>query len=186
MRGPETMKELAVSAAASGTLLFVVLLGIAVWNRRAVATPPSADAPGGLGLLFPVPAVSRAAMSDGFGESRGQGTHHAVDILAPRHSPVVAVADGRVARLWQSTAGGISLYQFDRSERYCYYYAHLQAYASGLAEGQEVKRGQVLGYVGTTGNAPPATPHLHFAIFEVTTPKSWWGGRPIDPYPLWP
>ena len=185
MRGPETMKELAVSAAASGTLLFVVLLGIAVWNRRAVA-PPAGDPPGGLGLLFPVPAVSRAAMSDGFGESRGQGTHHAVDILAPRHSPVVAVADGRVARLWRSAAGGISIYQFDRSERYGYYYAHLQAYASGLAEGQEVRRGQVLGYVGTTGNAPPTTPHLHFAIFLVTTPKRWWGGRPIDPYPLWP
>lgn len=186
MRGPETMKELAVSAAAGGTLLFVVLLAIAVSNRHAVVPPPSADAASGMGLLFPVPAVSRAAMSDGFGERRGRGTHHAVDILAPRHSPVVAVADGRVARLWRSAAGGISIYQVDRSGRYCYYYAHLQAYASGLAEGQEVMRGQVLGYVGTTGNAPPATPHLHFAIFEVTTPQRWWGGRPIDPYPLWP
>jgi murein DD-endopeptidase MepM/ murein hydrolase activator NlpD len=184
VRGPETIKELAVSSAASGVLLFLVLLGIALRNRD--EPPPSPDVPEGLELLFPVPGVSRAAMSNGFGESRGQRTHHAVDILAPRHSPVVAVADGSVARLWRSESGGISIHQFDRSGRYCYYYAHLQAYASGLAEGQNVKRGQVLGYVGTTGNAPPATPHLHFAIFLLTTPNRGCGGRPIDPYPLWP
>lgn len=137
------------------------------------------------GLLFPVPAVSEEAMSDSFDDRRRREAHQAVDILAPRHSPVVAVDDGRVARLWRSRAGGITVYQFDSSERYCYYYAHLEAYALGLAEGQPVERGQVLGYVGTTGNAPPGTPHLHFAIFEVTVPKQWWGGRPIDPYPTW-
>jgi murein DD-endopeptidase MepM/ murein hydrolase activator NlpD len=132
-----------------------------------------------------VPAVSEEAMSDSFDDRRRRESHHAVDIMAPRHSPVVAVDDGKVARLWRSPAGGITVYQFDPSERYCYYYAHLEAYAPGLAEGQPVKRGQILGYVGSTGNAPAATPHLHFAIFEVTTPKQWWGGRPIDPYPIW-
>ena len=124
-------------------------------------------------------------MSNSFAEPRGYRTHLAVDILAPRGSAVVAVDDGTVARLSSSQAGGISIYQFDAAERYCFFYAHLERYAEGLAEGQPVKRGRLLGYVGTTGNAAARAAHLHFAISEVTVPKQWWGGRPIDPYPLW-
>lgn len=186
IHGPQTVIGLLQVSAAGGVLLFLGLFGIAAWSRsEGEAKAPAPIDLRGLGLRFPVPTVPSSAMSDSFGDRRGQRTHHAVDILAPRHSPVVAVDDGTVARLLHSSAGGISVYQFDTSERYCYLYAHLEAYAGGLAEGQEVKRGQVLGYVGTTGNAPPRTPHLHFAVFLVTVPKQWWGGRPIDPYPIW-
>ena len=124
-------------------------------------------------------------MSDSFADRRGFRTHQAVDILAPRGSAVVAVDDGTLARLSSSPAGGISIYQFDTAERYCFFYAHLERYAAGLAEGQPVKRGLLLGYVGTTGNADAGAPHLHFAISELTAPKQWWGGNPVDPYPLW-
>ena len=184
--GPRTLIGLAQVSAAGGISLLFVLSGISAWSRSLSDEPeaPRIDFAGAR-LQFPVPTVSWGAMADSFMARRGQRVHHAVDILAPRHSPIVAVDDGTVARLLSSTAGGISVYQFDRSERYCYFYAHLEAYAGGLAEGQEVKRGQLLGYVGTTGNAPPGTPHLHFAISLVTVPKQWWGGSPIDPYPIW-
>jgi murein DD-endopeptidase MepM/ murein hydrolase activator NlpD len=118
-----------------------------------------------------------------FNELRGGGSrrHEAMDILAPRGTPVLASVDGRIAKLFTSAAGGLTIYQFDEEERYCYYYAHLDAYAANLAEGQRVARGQVVGYVGTTGNAPPDTPHLHFAIFRLGDDKRWWEGDPIDP-----
>ena len=188
IRGPETIAELMATGAAGGIVLLVAFVLLHAWARPA----PPPVAPGRLGagpgpgrLLFPVPAVSPAAMSDSFAEARGTRSHLAVDVLAPRGSPVVAVDDGTLARLSSSPAGGISVYQLDAAERYCFFYAHLERYAAGVAEGQPVKRGQVIGYVGTTGNAPPGTPHLHFAIHEVTSPKQCPGGRPIDPYPLW-
>lgn len=178
------MGGLLSAAAAVGVLLFLGLMSIAQCSRRYAVAVPSAELRA-LGLQFPVPAVTPTAMSDSFEDRRGGRTHHAVDILAPRNSPVVAVDGGTVARLSSSAAGGLSVYQFDRFERHCYYYAHLERYADGLAEGQPVRRGQVIGYVGTTGNAPRNRPHLHFAISEVVAPKQWWGGRPIDPYPIW-
>ena len=104
---------------------------------------------------------------------------------ARRNTPVLAVEDGKIARLFLSDAGGITIYQYDPSMTYVYYYAHLERYATGLTEGQAVKRGDVIGYVGTTGNAPPGTPHLHFAIARVDKVNQWWGGTPIDPYPIW-
>ncbi len=135
-------------------------------------------------LRLPVEGADVEGMEGGFGERRGGGRrgHEAVDILAPRHTPVHAVEGGRIAKLFFSKAGGTTIYQFDPSERFCYYYAHLDRYADGLREGQTVSAGDVIGYVGTTGNAPPNTPHLHFAVFALTDARRWWEGRPLDPY----
>jgi murein DD-endopeptidase MepM/ murein hydrolase activator NlpD len=185
--GPQTLTGFVQVSVLGGVSLFLGLFGIAASSRDAPDEPRAPPAEhAGPRLLFPVPGVSTGAMVNSFADPRGSRTHHAVDILAPRHSPVVAVDDGTVARLLRSAGGGISVYQFDASERHCYFYAHLEAYAAGLQEGQAVRRGQVLGYVGTSGNAPRNTPHLHFAISKVAAPKQCWGGSPIDPYPLWP
>jgi len=134
-------------------------------------------------LTLPVQGIKREELRDTFNETRGSSRRHeALDVLAPRNTPVLAVEDGKIARLFLSDAGGITIYQFDPTETYCYYYAHLERYAEGLKEGAPIKRGQVIGYVGTTGNAPRNTPHLHFAIFQLTDEKRWWQGTPIDPY----
>lgn len=134
-------------------------------------------------LTVPVQGIAPSQLVQTFKDPRsGSRVHEAIDILAPRNTPVLAVEDGKVARLFMSKAGGITLYQYDPSDKYVYYYAHLERYADNLKEGAEIRRGQVLGYVGTSGNAPPNTPHLHFAIFETTEPKRWWEGTPIDPF----
>jgi murein DD-endopeptidase MepM/ murein hydrolase activator NlpD len=135
-------------------------------------------------LRLPIDDARVEAMKGGFAERRDNGgrPHEAVDILAPRNTPVHAVEDGMIAKLFFSKAGGITIYQFDPTERFCYYYAHLERYASGLKDGQHVSRGDVIGYVGTTGNAPPNTPHLHFAVFELDQERRWWKGRALDPY----
>jgi murein DD-endopeptidase MepM/ murein hydrolase activator NlpD len=134
-------------------------------------------------LRVPIDNADVEQLKGMFGESRG-GTraHEAVDMLAPRNTPIHAVEDGAIAKLFTSQAGGLTIYQFDPSERFCYYYAHLERYAAGLADGKRVSRGDVIGYVGTSGNAPANTPHLHFAIFELGPEHHWWQGRPIDPY----
>jgi len=135
-------------------------------------------------LRLPIEEANAEAMAGDFAEKRDAGgrAHEAVDILAPRNTPIHAVENGVIAKLFASKAGGTTIYQFDPSERFCYYYAHLERYAEGLAEGQHVARGQVIGYVGTSGNAPPNTPHLHFAIFELNADRRWWEGTPLDPY----
>jgi len=136
-------------------------------------------------LTIPVRGVERRDLHSSFAEKRGSNrVHEAIDILAPRNTPVIAVEDGSIARLFSSQAGGTTIYQFDPTSNYVYYYAHLQSYASGLQEGNRVKRGDVIGYVGTSGNAPENTPHLHFAIFKMTDKKQWWQGAPIDPYEI--
>jgi murein DD-endopeptidase MepM/ murein hydrolase activator NlpD len=136
-------------------------------------------------LLFPVDGVSPDDVADTFDDPRGSArSHEALDIMAPRHTPVRSVEDGRIARLFTSQAGGLTIYVFDPTETYCYYYAHLDRYAPGLKEGQAVSRGQMLGYVGSTGNASESAPHLHFAIFELTSERQWWKGEPINPYPV--
>ena len=146
--------------------------------------PPPSEALEGRDLLLPVVGVRPEQLTRQFNDPRGGRRHEAIDILAPRGTPVLAVEDGRVARLFVSRAGGITIYQFDPTEQFCYYYAHLDRYADGLREKDQVRRGQVIGYVGTTGNAPPNTPHLHFAIFRLNAEKRWWEGTPIDPYDL--
>lgn len=137
-------------------------------------------------LAFPVRGIDLASIADSFTDARGATrVHNAMDILAPRGTPVVAVDAGTVSRLGKGGAGGITVYQVDVAGRYGFYYAHLDRIAAGLAVGQTIRRGEVLGYVGTTGNAPAGTPHLHFAIYEIGEGRSQWGGRPINPYPLW-
>ena len=153
------------------------------------ATPTiGADLPAELrqrNLTLPVQGLEAGDLRDTFDEMRGGSRRHeALDILAPRHTPVLAVEDGKVAKLFLSDAGGMTLYQFDPTGMYAYYYAHLERYADGLKDGDRVERGQVIGYVGTTGNAPRDTPHLHFAIFRLTDEKRWWQGTAIDPYPI--
>lgn len=133
-------------------------------------------------LLLPVQGVGADELRDTFFDARGTRAHEAIDIMAPRHTAVRAVENGRIARLFTSARGGLTIYQFDPSGRFCYYYAHLDRYASGLEEGQTVRRGQVIGNVGSTGNASPDAPHLHFAIFRVTSERQGWKGEPINPY----
>jgi peptidoglycan LD-endopeptidase LytH len=137
-------------------------------------------------LLVPVQGILDRDLHDTFNESRGGGArvHEALDIMAPRNTPVLAVEDGRIAKLFVSDQGGLTIYQFDPSETYTYYYAHLERYADGLKEGDPVRRGQVLGYVGTSGNSAKDAPHLHFAVFRLTPEKKWWQGTPLNPYPL--
>ena len=136
-------------------------------------------------LTFPVPGVKNEDVNDSFNDSRGGNrVHEATDIMAPRGTPVFAVDDGTIAKLFLSEPGGITIYQFDVAEKYAYYYAHLDRYAEGIKEGMKVRRGQLLGYVGTSGNAAPNSPHLHFAIFELGPEKRYWQGTPINPYPL--
>ncbi len=135
-------------------------------------------------LLLPVQGVAASDLRDTFddgrdGDKRG---HEAIDIMAARGTPVLAVDDGRIAKLFLSKPGGITVYQFDPSGQFAYYYAHLDRYADGLAEGQTVRRGAVLGYVGSSGNASPDAPHLHFALFRLGLEKQWWKGEPINPF----
>ena len=118
-----------------------------------------------------------------FAETRGSDRlHEAIDILAPKGTPVHAVEGGTIAKLFYSRAGGITVYEFDPDQRFCYYYAHLDRYATGLETGQRVSQGDIIGYVGTSGNAPANTPHLHFAIFALDANHHWWQGRALDPY----
>jgi len=134
---------------------------------------------------LPIAGMKPADIHDTFNQGRsGRRAHEATDIMKPRGTPVLAVADGTVVKLFNSREGGLTVYQFDSDQIYCYYYAHLDRYAEGLAEGMAVKRGDPIGYVGSTGNANAAAPHLHFGITRIGPEKHWWGGQPIDPYPL--
>ena len=144
-------------------------------------SPPRDDLPR---LAFPLPAADRKGMHDSFREKRGGHPHEAVDIMAARGTPVRAVDDGRVAKLFTSERGGLAVYQFDPAMRFTYYYAHLDRYAPGLKDGLPLKRGDLLGYVGSTGNAVAEAPHLHFAISRLGPERQWWKGEAIDPYPL--
>jgi murein DD-endopeptidase MepM/ murein hydrolase activator NlpD len=133
-------------------------------------------------LVVPVQGIASKDIVSNYDDSRGGSRkHEALDILAPRGTPVLATEDGRIVKLFTSERGGLTIYQFDPSERFVYYYAHLDRYAPNLKEGQTVGRGEVIGYVGTTGNAPPNTPHLHFSISRLGTEKRWWDATPLDP-----
>lgn len=136
-------------------------------------------------LLIPVAGVTASQLHDTFNQARSEGRQHdAIDILASQGTPVLATTDGVVVKLFQSDRGGVTLYELDPSGRYVYYYAHLMRYADGIAAGKQLRRGDVIAYVGDTGNAGAGTYHLHFAISKITSPRQWSGGDPINPYPL--
>jgi murein DD-endopeptidase MepM/ murein hydrolase activator NlpD len=137
-------------------------------------------------LELPVMGISAERLSDSFDAPRDHARRHeAIDILAPRGTPVLAVEAGTIEKLFTSALGGLTVYEFDPTRTYEYYYAHLDGYALHLRERDRVERGQVLGYVGTTGNAPKNTPHLHFGVSVLTPEKHWWQSNAIDPYLIW-
>lgn len=187
---PRHARGLLVSGALAGAIGGIVFIGLAL--RAQADTPDTAEVtapalapldPSAL-LGMPVEGIRRADLVDGFFGKRGRRIHHALDIMAPRNTPVRAATAGTIAALNASPAGGTSIWQYDESGAYCYFYAHLARYAPGLRAGQPVARGDVLGFVGTTGNAPKSAPHLHFAVFRLETKGRWWSGEPVNPYPL--
>jgi len=135
-------------------------------------------------LAMPLPNVDPAKLTSTFNEAHSGHPHEALDLMAPRGTPISAVAEGNVVKLFTSKAGGLTVYQFDNSRTLCFYYAHLDRYAPNLKEGMLLRTGDVLGYEGSTGNASPDAPHLHFAVFRLGPEKQWWKGTPIDPLPL--
>jgi murein DD-endopeptidase MepM/ murein hydrolase activator NlpD len=186
------MRDGAMTVAGIGAVAFAV--GLAIFSSTGASSDPSAPTNSDVRigtvpdellekrLTMPVPGIEPSKLTPQFYDARGERGHEALDIIAMQGEPVVAAEDGKIAKLFLSKPGGITIYQFDPTETYAYYYAHLDRYADGLTEGAEVKRGQVIGYVGMTGNA--ATPHLHFAIFRLGPEKQWWKGEPLDPYPI--
>jgi murein DD-endopeptidase MepM/ murein hydrolase activator NlpD len=152
-------------------------------STKATPSPtPIIDELRAKGLLFPVPGVDASAMKDTFREPRGGSRlHHAVDIVAPRGTPVLSTDSGQILKVYKSQAGGLMVYAADCSRRFIYYYAHLDRYHTGLAEGKSIARGDTIGYVGTTGNAPANYPHLHFAILRSNDVSKWSRGLPVNP-----
>ncbi|HEY4956107.1 MAG TPA: M23 family metallopeptidase [Gemmatimonadaceae bacterium] len=173
---------------------FPIVFGLACARAGVTANPPAAapaqvaltDADieyfGEHPLMVPVDGVTPDRVPDSFNEPRGDGRiHRATDILAPRETPVVAAIAGEVVLLRQNAAGGITAYLVDDARRYVYYYAHLAYYSVKITEGLKVPQGFVIGYVGTSGNAPPDTPHLHFQAMRLNPGQhDWWNGTPVD------
>ncbi len=137
-------------------------------------------------LMVPVDGIRPEKIANTYWEARDGGAraHQALDILAPRGTPVLAADSGTVLRLVKNTLGGITIYATDPQKRFVFYYAHLDHYAKGLFEGKPVAQGEVIGYVGTTGNAPKNTPHLHFQVMRFVDARRWWDGPPFDPRPF--
>ncbi len=146
---------------------------------------PAEPVPAGL-LGVPVKGVQRSAIVDNWGDPRegGSRVHHGIDIMAPQGTLVVAAAPGTVEKLFESDAGGTTLYVRSPDKRLQYYYAHLSGYAPGMHEGLTVERGDPLGYIGDTGNAGAGNYHLHFGVSRMRPDDGWWQGQPINPYPL--
>ena len=179
-------------AARSAVFGLLAAMGAAVAHAQSAGDAPSDGALSpevagrlSLPLQIPVDGVKPDDLADTFDDARGvERRHEALDVMARRGTPVRAVDDGEVVKLFLSEPGGLTVYQFDRTRSVAYYYAHLDRYADGLAEGQQLRRGDPIGVVGSTGNADPAAPHLHFAVFELGPERQWWQGRAIDPLPL--
>jgi murein DD-endopeptidase MepM/ murein hydrolase activator NlpD len=151
----------------------------------ASSLPPMAQpgAPDLVPLAPPFPDLRPGDLQDTFNQGRGNHKHEAIDIMQPRGTPVHAVVEGNIAKLFNSKYGGLTIYQFNNTGTYCFYYAHLDRYDPSLKEGTLVRAGSVIGYVGSSGDANVNAPHLHFAIFKLGPQKHWWEGTPVDPYP---
>jgi len=162
---------------------WLAALGLALLAAVACAAGDGDEVLASRALAIPVEGVLPEALRDSFAEGRAGHLHEAIDIAAPRGTRVFASDDGTVVKLFRSVPGGLTIYQFDPSRRLAYYYAHLERYAEGIAEGKAVRRCDLLGYVGTTGNAAPDAPHLHFAVFRLGPERRWWQGTALNPYP---
>ncbi|WP_375429558.1 M23 family metallopeptidase [uncultured Sphingomonas sp.] len=137
------------------------------------------------GLSVPVLGFARSEVRDSWGDARSGGRgHRGIDLMATEGTPVVAVVSGRVEKLFESGLGGTTLYLRSADGRWRYYYAHLKAYAGDVREGMQVRRGQVLGYVGDTGDAGEGNHHLHFSTSRMRPGDRWWQGEDVNPYPL--
>ncbi len=155
------------------------------WPPFVPDTKPAAAPVQSSSLLMPIASIKVSQLSDTFNDARSGGrVHDAIDIMATKGTPVIAVTDGKLVKLFNSKQGGLTIYQFDSTETHAYYYAHLDSYAAGIKEGDSLMRGDVIGYVGSSGNASPEAPHLHFAVFVLGPEKKWWQGTAINPYPL--
>lgn len=181
-----------------GVVLAILLLWIAALKLLpdAPASPkqPAAAAPlvaqpvaiqGDNLLAMPIAGIDRAAVTDSWGDPRDNGlrAHHGTDIIAPQMTPVHAVASGTIEKLFQSKAGGTTIYQRTLQRDWTLYYAHLAGYAPGLHEGQAVRTGDVIGFVGDTGDAGPGNYHLHFGLTRTTPDQRWYQGEDVDPWP---
>ena len=163
----------------------VVLAGAPTLGRSSVSGTEAVSYILARGMAVPVAGVAVEQLQDTFDEGRDGGrVHRALDILAPRGTPVIAADSGRILRISVNALGGNTIYATDPMGRVVYYYAHLDAYQAGLAQGATVARGDTLGFVGTTGNAPKDTPHLHFQVMRMPPDGRYWDGEPINPYPL--
>lgn len=190
------IKTAAVSALLT-SLLWIVFM-VLYWPRdhapppmvasQPLVAPPMpapASAARASGLLVPVQGVAPSQLVDTWAQARSGGrTHDAIDIMAPRGTPVLAAAPGKVEKLFQSKLGGTTLYERSADGSTIYYYAHLDSYAPGVTEGVTLAQGQTLGFVGSTGDADPSAPHLHFAVMRMAPGEPWWKGQAVDPYPL--
>lgn len=159
------------------------------WSGRGEGSGPQvvrAEPPTSGSLTLPVQGVAQSALMDSWSDPRGGGvrTHHAIDIMAPTGTPVLAAADGRIEKLFDSNLGGHTIYERSADGGTVLYYAHLDHYAPTLIEGQAVKAGQQIAAVGSTGDADPSAPHLHFEIHRMAPGEGWWQGKEINPYPV--
>jgi murein DD-endopeptidase MepM/ murein hydrolase activator NlpD len=159
--------------------------GVPAPAARVTAVPEPTKA-GSAALMMPVVGVQPSQLVDTWGQTRGEGAraHQAIDIMAAAGTPVIAAAPGTIEKLFQSAAGGITLYVRSPDRGWSYYYAHLAGYAPGVREGKSVRIGETLGFVGDTGNAGAGNTHLHFAITRMPAEARWHAGEPVNPYPL--
>lgn len=158
--------------------------GAPAQDSTQISTPDAAQTSQ---LMIPVLDVSATDLTDNFSDERGGGSnlHEAIDIMAPAGTSVVAAAAGTIERLFRSDAGGNTIYIRSEDRETIYYYAHLAAYAPSLREGQRIRRGQRIGTVGSSGNASPEAPHLHFAVMRTTSEAEWWEpATALNPYPM--
>ena len=178
-----------VSRAIVSALLFTSTACVRAPVPTTIAAPARAGADSDYlrsrNLVVPVRGVDASRLPDTYHAKRsGSRIHRATDIMAPRGTPVLSADDGRVISMRDNASGGLVVYAFDPAERLVYYYAHLDKYRDGLKAGARLAKGDVIGYVGTSGNAPKNAPHLHFQVMRHDPGKGYWDGTPLDARPF--